>query len=72
MELLTLYLDNKYSDPTTPLISAQLAHRDLIAINLSFFGLLRRSDLAVLKPTDLQTDPSKDFALAHISKSKTD
>ncbi len=49
-----------------------LALRDAIILNLSFFGLLRRSDAAALSPSSIEYSPAHTFALAHITRSKTD
>ncbi len=53
-------------------IQSQLARRDRILLNISFFGLLGRSNIFNLKLSSIHFDPSSKLALAHIIRSKTD
>ena len=72
LHTLTCHLKGKYLDKNLEEPGVFLALRDTIILNMSFFGLLRRSDAAGLHPSSIQYDATKRFALAHIAKSKTD
>ena len=65
---------NKYLEHLLDVVSIKgiLALRDLIYCNISFFGLLRRSDAHSLSLSNIQTEHSSEFLLAHIDRSKTD
>ena len=69
LHFLTVYLAHMGQDHT---IKARLARRDLVLLNMSFFGLLRRSDAATLTTSSIQYTPDKGYCLAHITHSKTD
>ena len=69
LHFLTVYLAEMGQDYS---IKAFLARRDLILLNMSFFGLLRRSDAATLTVQAIQYTPNKGYCLAHIPHSKTD
>lgn len=71
MTLLNHHLSTTYTAaPNT--IHSLLALRDLILLNISFFGLLRRSDAHSLKPSLIDIHQSNQYTLAHIPHSKTD
>ncbi len=69
LHFLTFFLADLGQEQT---IKAFLARRDLILLNMGFFGLLRRSDVAILTLDAIQYTPNKGFCLAHIPHSKTD
>lgn len=49
-----------------------MALRDLVLLNTSFFGLLRRSEAQALRLSDVQTTPKHPYFLIHLRRSKTD
>ena len=49
-----------------------LALRDIIILNLGFFGLLRRGDLLTVQWSNIQWSPEHQYLLLDIPSSKTD
>lgn len=71
LQFLTKHLMHQYQTQT-PSIKSYLQFRDTFILNVSFFGLLRRSDMYNLTKEHLELHPSHQYAIAHITKSKTD
>ena len=72
LQLLTAELWAIIDSEGTAYPRGQLALRDIIALNISFFGLLRRSDLYNVKWAHLQCHPQYDFVLLDVPFSKSD
>ena len=71
LHLLTNHLRQQWRD--APTAGDRFRHlRDAVILNLSFFGLLRKSDAAALSWKDVQTDRFHHYVLITIPRSKTD